>query len=140
MVCPKCHAEYQPGFTRCSDCDVALVAALPEAASRHRTRASGQPPSAEPGERAPRLGRSADMRDLVTVLASGDPGLIAVAKSILDSAQIPWLAEGEVIQHLFGIGRLAGGFNPITGPVRLRVLASDAEDARLLLADLQPHP
>jgi hypothetical protein len=29
MVCPECGAEYRPGFTRCSDCDVDLVAALP---------------------------------------------------------------------------------------------------------------
>ena len=26
MFCPKCLAEYRTGFTRCSDCDVALVA------------------------------------------------------------------------------------------------------------------
>jgi hypothetical protein len=25
MFCPNCEAEYRPGFTRCSDCDVALV-------------------------------------------------------------------------------------------------------------------
>lgn len=27
--CPKCRAEYEPGFTRCSDCDELLVAELP---------------------------------------------------------------------------------------------------------------
>jgi Putative prokaryotic signal transducing protein len=153
MICPKCHAEYQPGFTRCADCDVALVTTLPEAAPRQRRHAAERRPSAEPGERA--AGRrpsaepgapvsgshpSADLPDLVTMLASGDPGLVAVAKSVLGSAGIPWMVEGEGIQNLFGIGRLAGGFNPISGPVRLRVLAADAEDARLLLADLSPRP
>ncbi len=29
MFCPECSAEYRDGFTRCSDCNVALVAALP---------------------------------------------------------------------------------------------------------------
>ena len=29
MFCPKCRAEYRPGFTRCSDCDVPLVERLP---------------------------------------------------------------------------------------------------------------
>jgi hypothetical protein len=29
MFCPVCKAEYRPGFTRCSDCDVDLVEALP---------------------------------------------------------------------------------------------------------------
>jgi hypothetical protein len=31
MFCPECKAEYRPGFTRCADCDVDLVANLPEA-------------------------------------------------------------------------------------------------------------
>lgn len=30
MFCPQCHAEYRPGFTRCSDCDVDLVENLAE--------------------------------------------------------------------------------------------------------------
>jgi hypothetical protein len=29
MFCPQCKAEYRPGFTRCSDCDVDLVERLP---------------------------------------------------------------------------------------------------------------
>ena len=33
MFCPECKAEYRPGFTRCSDCDVDLVEALPEPSS-----------------------------------------------------------------------------------------------------------
>ena len=30
MFCPQCKAEYRPGFTHCSDCDVDLVEKLPE--------------------------------------------------------------------------------------------------------------
>jgi hypothetical protein len=30
MFCPECHAEYRPGFTHCTDCDVDLVAGLPK--------------------------------------------------------------------------------------------------------------
>ena len=30
MFCPECRAEYRPGFTRCSDCDLDLVSELPE--------------------------------------------------------------------------------------------------------------
>lgn len=29
MFCPQCKAEYRPGFTHCTDCDVDLVDALP---------------------------------------------------------------------------------------------------------------
>ncbi len=32
MFCPQCKAEYRPGFTRCADCDVDLVYALPAVA------------------------------------------------------------------------------------------------------------
>ena len=42
MFCPQCQAEYQPGFTRCSDCDIELVDHLPpEAAGTERERAPG---------------------------------------------------------------------------------------------------
>jgi hypothetical protein len=30
MFCPLCKAEYRDGFSRCSDCDVPLVAELPK--------------------------------------------------------------------------------------------------------------
>ena len=114
MYCPKCGAEYVAGFSRCSDCDLPLVEAEP-----HRPLA--------PHEH----------RELVTVFASGDSGLMAIAKSLLRSADVPFLVQGELVQDLFGIGRVVGGFNPITGPMRLRVRADDAADARLLLADLE---
>ncbi len=32
MFCPNCKLEYRAGFTRCADCDVDLVTALPKAA------------------------------------------------------------------------------------------------------------
>lgn len=68
------------------------------------------------------------------MLATSDPGLMPIAKSLLQSAQIPFVVEGAGIQDLFGIGRLS--FNPITGPAALRVASQDAADARALLADL----
>jgi len=38
MFCPECRAEYRPGFTRCSDCDVDLVYEIPEHDTRVRKR------------------------------------------------------------------------------------------------------
>src|SRR5215471_4277231 len=32
MICPRCGAEYRPGFTKCADCDVDLIAGRPGAA------------------------------------------------------------------------------------------------------------
>lgn len=33
MICPECKAEYRQGFTRCADCEVDLVYALPTTGS-----------------------------------------------------------------------------------------------------------
>ena len=71
----------------------------------------------------------------VTVLETGDRALLAVAKSLLEDANIPFFAKGEGIQDLFGAGRL-GGFDPITGPVELQVSADDAAEARSVLVEL----
>ena len=128
MYCPICRTEYIAGFTHCSDCNVPLVEELPQRSKRERRpRPHG---SARP-DLPPR-----DDLDLVTVLASGDPGLMAVAKSLLRSADIPFLVQGEGVQDLFGVGRIGSGFNVVTGPARLQVGADDADDARELLADL----
>jgi putative signal transducing protein len=76
-------------------------------------------------------------REPVTVLETGDPGLLAVAKSLLESAEIHYFAKGEAVQDLFGIGRFGAGFNAFTGPVQLQVAFSDADEAIRLLRDLQ---
>jgi Putative prokaryotic signal transducing protein len=64
--------------------------------------------------------------ELVTVLASPDPGLIAVAKSILESAGIRFLAQGEVMRNIWGLE-----------PVLLQVRREDVDDALALLAELK---
>jgi hypothetical protein len=44
MFCPDCEAEYRPGFTRCSDCEVALVERLEERdIHNHDPELSGTP-------------------------------------------------------------------------------------------------
>jgi len=73
--------------------------------------------------------------DLETVLATNDAGMIDIAESLLEGAGIPYLAKGEGVQDLFGLGRLTA-VNPITGPVEIQVNAADAASARRLLAEL----
>lgn len=73
----------------------------------------------------------------VTVLETSDQGLIAIAKSLLEEAEIPFFAKGEGVQDLFGWGRLGTGFSIIAGPIALQVPADNAEEARVLLKDLQ---
>ena len=72
----------------------------------------------------------------ITVLESGDPALLAVAKSLLEGAGIQYFAKGEGVQDLFAGGRIGAGFNPFTGPIQLQVAADDAEQAKALLGDL----
>ena len=74
--------------------------------------------------------------DPATVLASGDPALLAVAKSLLEEAGIEYFAIGEGLQDLIAGGRLGTGFNIPVGPVRIQVAAEDAEEASALLREL----
>ncbi len=65
--------------------------------------------------------------ELETVFVSGDPGLVAVAKSVLQSAGIRFHARGD---------KFPVGLNVMLGPVELQVAPEQAEDARRLLRDL----
>ena len=52
-------------------------------------------------------------------------------------------ATGHILQSalymiLFGLGTIIGGYNMITGPVRLRVRREHAELAREVLAEMGP--
>ena len=102
MYCPKCHVEYVPSFTRCAECNVELVEVLPTAKPARRHSTDG----------------------LVTVFSTHDPGLAAVAESLLQSADVRFSVRGMLLPY-------PGAF-----PVDLQVLAGDADEARSILADL----
>jgi hypothetical protein len=71
--------------------------------------------------------------EMVTVFVPTDPGEQALIESILDEAEIGYVAENSQIQNLFGVGQI-GGYNPVVGPVRIQVAEEDAEQARQLIA------
>ena len=73
---------------------------------------------------------------LVTVLATGNEAIIALAKSILDEAEIGYFAKNEGVENLIGFGVIGTGFNPVTGPIELQVLEEDEPEARILLENL----
>jgi hypothetical protein len=111
--CPECNVEYIDTAIRCSDCDVEL--------------ALGPPIPSIPEEHPdPKI---------ETVYATGDPALVAMAKSLLEDAKIEYSTKGYEIQDLIGIGVL-GGLNYVTGPVEFVVAGKDAPTARELLAHL----
>lgn len=112
MFCPKCGDEYVDGITRCTVCDVALTHESP-----------AEPPLD-------------DQDVLVAVLRTGDPLVVALAKSLLDGAGIDFFVKGEGIQDLFAFGRVGTGFNPITGPAEFQVRRYKEAEAKAVLADV----
>jgi hypothetical protein len=74
-----------------------------------------------------------DRLDLVTVYESGNPALIAVAKSILDSAKIEYCVKGEYLQNLSGLGTIFSGYNIVYGPIQIQVIKNKKLIATKLL-------
>ena len=68
--------------------------------------------------------------DLVCAFATGDPGLVAVAKSLLDGDDVDYFVRGEDLQNMFGL--------PLGGPTEFWVREEDAARVRDLLEDLAP--
>jgi putative signal transducing protein len=78
-----------------------------------------------------------DKSRLVTVLTTGNEAVIAVAKSLLDDADIKYFAKGEQLQNLFGVGTIGTGYNPLVGPIQLQVEEHQADEAKTILAGLE---
>ena len=74
--------------------------------------------------------------ELVPVFRTGDAGVTALAKSLLEGEGIEYMARGDGLQNLFGWGQLASGFDYVVGPVEFVVRSDDAPRARALLRDL----
>ena len=110
MFCPKCEEELAWDVMICPTCDVETVDRLP-----------GPEPTPD--------------AELVPVLATGEAGLIAVAKSLLEAEKIDYFVRGDGLQDLFGYGRITS-FNFVVGPAEFLVRAEDAERARELLNSL----
>ena len=77
MICPQCGSEYRDGYTRCDECDVALIEA--------------PPPAAEPPD-----------KPLVKVYESSNAAVTPVIQSLFRDAGIEYMAKGEPIEELFG--------------------------------------
>ena len=103
MFCPQCKAEYRPGFTRCSECNVVLVFRLPDAEDEFDTTA-----------------------ELVVIRSFGNKFDIDIARSVLEAAGIKsMIRQGEYAVRALGIGSILG--------FDLVVLAQDVEDANAVL-------
>jgi hypothetical protein len=113
MYCSSCSTEFRDGFTRCSNCDVDLVAELP------------------PAEGDADLG-------LVSIFATSDMTLVAILKLIFEDAGIQFNTRNEVLQDLI-YGRMTG-FNPVVGPIEFWVREEEEKAARELIEDILRRP
>lgn len=98
MFCPNCRTEYKDGIVTCADCGAALVPELPVID---------------------------ESSELVTVMETRDLAIVALAKSILEEAEIPFNAKGELPMEQFTVG-----------PVEIQVGRADSDQARELLESL----
>jgi len=107
LFCPKCKYEYVKNVTKCPDCGVDLVEEL------------------TPDEDVITL----EYNELITVFESLNPVDIAISKSILEDANIPYYAKNEAISSSFtGLGFAA---------IELQVGIKDVEAALEILKDLR---
>ena len=102
MFCPKCGAEYREGFYECADCHVQLVWELP------------LEPEKKPVE-------------LVTVASVENAVHLALVKSILEEAGIPFFVKGMVSEDIILASKV---------DAEVQVDREDEQEAKKLLKEL----
>ncbi len=111
MYCPQCGTEYREGFTECADCRVALLPGTP-------------PPPEHPFD--PDLG-------LVVVLETADAIQAAMAKGLLEEAEIPFFELGQITTLVRDVDAF------LQKPVRIQV-PRDREAEALEVLEPVLHP
>jgi hypothetical protein len=114
LYCPKCKTEYSKNISECATCGAALVDSSEEA------------------------GEQED--DLVPLFRTLNIGLLMVAKSVLESAGISYMVQGEEWLHLYPVSFSGGLFNPSALGVVIKVRREDLPDAQKLLEESVPPP
>jgi len=105
--CPFCTAEVPDGSDRCGACAADLASLIP---------AAGAAPE-----------------EMVDLLKTSDLAFLAVIKTVLSSAQIPFTVHGEEGLRTFSLSVAGGFFNPSAFAAVVRVKARDYADALQLL-------
>jgi len=118
-------SEYRQDITICPFCATHLVALAPPV----------EPPFEDDHPAKPRVG---DDEKMEPVMESTDLTEIAVIKSVLDGAGIPYLAHGEQRFGAFRGAFVSGSiFNPSSRGVIFTVPSRMAEEARALLEEFE---
>ncbi len=106
MYCPECGAEYRKGIVTCAECEIPLVDDILQ--------------SVQTDDFGPDV-------VFVTVYKTGNPALIAVVRSLLEDAGIPYYLKNEGLQDLFPVGNFE---------IEIQVPEESEAEAEELLAKL----
>lgn len=112
--CPECRGEFRDEIVTCPDCDVTLVA---EWALEPEEERDHQPP--------------------VSVLSTRDTAALAVAKSLLDEAEIPYAVWNERAIEVFPGSASGSVLRDRHGDTELQVPSAFAAEARAVLEQLE---
>jgi Putative prokaryotic signal transducing protein len=104
MFCPRCKAEYRVGFTRCNECDLALVYRLPPT---HQVISEMEP-------------------ELVVVRTYNNKLDADVARMTLEAAGIESMLRSEGVSIIQSL--------PMAKEIELLVTSEDAHDADQILS------
>jgi hypothetical protein len=107
--CPFCGDQVESGAVQCPRCGIAIE------------WQGGEPHFDDPG-------------DSVTLIKLFDPAQQALIESLLQAAGVEYVIQGDVMQDVMGLGRLAGGYNQIFGPPVIKVPKAALEAAREAIA------
>ena len=113
--CPECEGEFRDEIITCPDCEVALVAEW--ALTPHAEAEDHGPP--------------------VTVLETRDLAKLAVAKSLLEEAEIPYAVWNERALEVFPGSDSGSVLRDRHGGAELQVPGVHEEEARRILSELE---
>ena len=108
MFCPKCKTEFETEIEECPDCGVPLVETLP-------------PDLDSPEE------------EMIPVFETTDASLLPVIKSVLDSAGISYVIQGDEAFSLFPIGGFSSSAGKHGFSAIVHVPARQLEEAKAVI-------
>jgi hypothetical protein len=114
LYCPKCDVKFTSDIRQCPACNIMLV--------------DSQPHLLGPGD------------ELVELFSTPDAALLMVIKSMLESARIPYMIQGEEGLRVFPLSLSTGFFNTSAYDAVIRVRLEDLPDAKKLLEESVAPP
>ena len=136
--CPQCGAEYRPGFSRCTECDVDLVDERPSVEQQARARGEDYYPALDP-RHPDYVYRESDwvkgIEPVVVYEAIRDIDA-EVALSVLRAHDLRVFSAGTGLQTSYGSALGHGGMSSI----RIMAHPDDAAEARSLLQNTLTEP